>query len=237
MARNTQTFQIENRVGLKLTPELSELFINTVKQTGRISIAAGRCCVGQSTVRDWLRKGRLEKAEPIFKEFADAVEKARSEFLALAAKRLAQLAIGGTLDLPAYDKQNRLIRDANDEIIFEPRYFPPNPNALMHILDRIDPMPNLEPQQPGIPMAPELTDAEQLAEAAKHYDFFSEVVRTMVELGHPVERLLGQSAQPIETTAAPAPAEAEPVKEDVAASDVLKPETPAEPGRPKFDAF
>jgi hypothetical protein len=233
MARNTQTFQIENRVGLKLTPELSELFINTVKQTGRISIAAGRCCVGQSTVRDWLRKGRLEKAEPIFKEFADAVEKARSEFLAVAARRLAQLAIGGTLDLPAYDKQNRLIRDANDEIVFEPRYFPPNPQALMHVLDRIDPMPNLEPQQPGMPMAAEMTDAEQLAEAAKHYDFFSEVFRTMVELGHPVQRLLGQNAI---TTAVPAPAE--PAKVESAEGTPLEPETPTEPGRPKFeDAF
>jgi hypothetical protein len=64
MARNSQTFEIGNhaaRAGLKLTPEIHELFVNTVRQTGRLSIAAGRCCVSPTTVRSWLRQGRAEK--------------------------------------------------------------------------------------------------------------------------------------------------------------------------------
>src|SRR5580704_7086427 len=109
MARNLRTFEIGNRAaraGLKLTPEIHELFIATIRQTGRISIAAGRCCVSPTTVRDWLRKGRIEKAEPLFKTFADDVEKSRAEYLAIAARRMGQLAIGGTLTLPKYDKLN-----------------------------------------------------------------------------------------------------------------------------------
>ena len=132
--------------------------------TGRISVAAGRCDIGLTTVRDWLRKGRAENAEPAYRSFATDVGKARADFLALAARRLAQLAVGGTLDLPKYDKQNNLIRDANDEIVYEEKFFPPNPNALMHILDRIDPEPNGSPQ-PDLPMVPELTDAEAIAES------------------------------------------------------------------------
>lgn len=43
MARNVTTFNIGNRVGLKLTPEVHELFVATIRITGHISIAAGRC--------------------------------------------------------------------------------------------------------------------------------------------------------------------------------------------------
>jgi hypothetical protein len=38
MARNVTTFNIGNRVGLKLTPEVHELFVATIRITGRISI-------------------------------------------------------------------------------------------------------------------------------------------------------------------------------------------------------
>jgi hypothetical protein len=214
VARNISTFESGNRVGSKLTPELSDLFINTVRQTGRISIASGRCAIGTQTARDWLRKGRREDAEPLYKEFADSVERARAEFLAVAARRLAQLAIGGTIDLPAYDKQNRIIRDANDEIIFEPRYFPPNPNALMHILDRIDPMPNLEPQ-PGVPEPP--AQEVQMAEVLGRYSLTKEALQIMADLGVDVTTLpesalvaefeawMRQTA--IETTASAEPAQ------------------------------
>ena len=232
MARNLQTFESGNRVGLKLTPELAELFINTVRQTGRISIAAGRCAIGTQTARDWLRKGRREDAEPIYKEFADSVEKARAEFLALAAKRLAQLAIGGTIDLPAYDKQNRLIRDANDEIIFEPRYFPPNPNALMHILDRIDPEPNLAPPTPEVFGAPALSEEAQMSRALANYALTKQALQIFVDLGVDISALpqtqwcAGLEAEmlAIETTATAAPAET--AKESVVSADANPPTEP-----------
>lgn len=200
MGRNLQTFESGNRAGLKLTPELSDLFVNTVKQTGRISIAAGRACVGTSTVRGWLRKGREENAEPIYREFADAVEKARAEFLAVAARRMGQMAIGGVLTLPKYDKANQLSRGADGEIEWEERYFPPNVNALAHVLDRIDPQPNLEPQQPGVPTPSEMSQEEQVARAAQHYDLWRESIRIMLELGVPMPQLALPAAA-IETTA------------------------------------
>jgi hypothetical protein len=242
VARSSTSFTIGNKAAARLTQETFDLIVNTVAQTGRISVAAGRACVGLTTVRDWLRKGRTEKAEPIFVELADAVERARAEYLALAAKRLGQLAQGGTLMLPKYDKQNRLIRDENDDLVFEERFFPPDVRALTHILDRIDPMPNLEPEPaPGAGPLLELTDAEQIAEAAEYFDLFSETIRTMIELGYPVSRLYGnaRAQTAIETSAvqAPQPA-AEPAKVESAEETPLESETPTEPRRPKFeDAF
>jgi hypothetical protein len=225
MARNSQTFEIGNRTGSKLTPELSLLFINTLRMTGRISVAAGRCDIGLTTVRDWLRKGRAENAEPAYRSFATDVGKARADFLALAARRLAQLAVGGTMDLPKYDKQNNLIRDANDDIVYEEKFFPPNPNALMHILDRIDPEPNGTPG-PDLPMVPELTDEEQIREASAHFDLLRGGIQVLLDLGVPIGAILGETRPAIETTAAKV--EPEPEK-NVATGNSLNSAAPAEP--------
>jgi hypothetical protein len=226
MARNSQTFEIGNhaaRAGLKLTPEIHELFVNTVRQTGRLSIACGRCCIGGTTVRNWLRKGRAENAEQIFKDFADDVEKSRAEYLAIAARRMGQLAIGGSLMLPKFDKFNNLIRDEHGEIIWEEKYFPPDQRALAHVLDRIDPQPNLEPQLPGLPeAAPELTDAEAIAEAAKYFHLYQEGIQILIDLGCPPRQLL-ESAKDIETTAT-RPAEPEPATETAAPKKTTVPE-------------
>ena len=229
VARNSQTFEVGNRTGSKLTPELSLLFIDTLRMTGRISVAAGRCDIGLTTVRDWLRKGRAENADPAYREFATDVGKARAEFLALAARRLAQLAVGGTMELPKYDKQNNIIRDANGDIAYEEKFFPPNPNALMHILDRIDPEPNGTPG-PDLPMAPELTDAEAVAEASAHFDLLRGGIQVLLDLGVPIGAILGESRKelegPIETTATKV--EPEPEKQ-VHAADRLRAATPADP--------
>jgi hypothetical protein len=231
MARNLRTFEIGNRAaraGLKLTPEIHELFVNTVRQTGRLSIACGRCCVSPTTVRNWLRQGRIENAEPIFKQFADDVEKSRAEYLAIAARRMGQLAIGGTLMLPKFDRMNNPIRDENGEIVLEEKFFPPDQRALAHILDRLDPEPNLEPQPPGLEAPPELTDAEAIAEAAKYFEMYREGVQILIDLGCP-PRMLLESAKDIETTATkaepaePAPAPAPP-PEPAAAKKTTVPE-------------
>lgn len=199
MPRSVTSFESGNGVGLKLTPEVSELFLATIRQTGRLSIAAGRCCVGARTVRGWLQKGREESAEPIYKEFADAVEKARAEFLAVAARRMGQMAIGGVLTLPKYDKLNQLVRDENGEIEFEERYFPPNVNALAHVLDRIDPEPNLQPPGPEVPELPKPTEEERRRQAIADYELVRQALTILEELGQPLAVSLAGSD--IETTA------------------------------------
>lgn len=233
MPRSTTSFELGNVANLKLTDELAELFIATLKATGRLSVSAGRCCIGARTVRTWLARGREENAEEPYKSFADGVERARAEFLAVAAQRMGQLAIGGVLNLPKYDKLNQLVRDAEGEIEFEERYFPPSVNALAHVLDRIDPEPNLQPPVPGAPEPLMLSDEEKLAQTTQGYDLLVEAVKILTDLGVPLEQLLPPDTYPaIETTATAAPAEP---NQSTGGDQLAHPEqtSSAEPTEPK----
>src|SRR5437870_4669620 len=103
MARNVCTFDSGNRAGLKLTPELHHQFVQIVAQTGRISVASGKCGLGVSTARHWMSRGRSETEGP-YREFLDAVERARADYLLFANRHLNRLATGGLVRLPAFTK-------------------------------------------------------------------------------------------------------------------------------------
>lgn len=264
MARNEKSFAVGNSRALRLTPEISKLFINTISLTGRVTIAADRCCIGLTTAKDWLRKGREPGADEIFRDFANGVAQARSEFLLLASSRLNQLAVGGLITLPAYDKSGSPIRRheadcaatglCQCELVMVEKVLLPNPQVLMWTMDRVDPQPRVpEPEAPSS-SAPALTDAEQVAQAAQHYDLWRSAIGIMLELGVPMPQLGLSAAAVIEVSGVkvesePATMEAnaspiEPAKEsdsgEVNVSSPLKPE-PAEPDakpKPKFeDAF
>jgi hypothetical protein len=122
---------------------------------------------------------------------------------------MGQLATGGSLMLPKFDRMNNPIRDENGEIVLEEKFFPPDQRALAHILDRLDPEPNLEPQQPEIPGPADLTSAEAIAEAAKYFDLYRAGVQILIDLGCPPKGLL-ESSNDIETTATHPETEPEP---------------------------
>jgi hypothetical protein len=209
MARSVTTFDSGNRVGLKLTPELHRQFVAIVQQTGRISVASGMCGLSPDCARRWMARGRNEESG-IFREFLDDVDRARSDFLLLANRRLNQLATGGVMRVPKFDKTGSPIRkhhkdcDATPgcgcELEFVEKVLMPNPNVLMWQVDRIDPNPNGSPQLPGLPEAAELTSAEAIAEAAKYFDLYREGVQILIDLGCPPRQLL-ESSKDIETTA------------------------------------
>jgi hypothetical protein len=43
VARSSASFSLGNTANLKLTAEIAELFVNTIRLCGRVSVAAGRC--------------------------------------------------------------------------------------------------------------------------------------------------------------------------------------------------
>ena len=96
---------------------------------------------------------------------------------------MKQLALGGVLELPCYDKANNLVRDKNGNMIFSERFFPPDVRALTFILDRCDPQPRENEVDAQPSNTPELTDAEALAEAKGYYDLFAASFKIMIELG------------------------------------------------------
>jgi hypothetical protein len=111
MARNQKSFAVGNVANLKLTDEIARLFINTISLTGRVTVAAERCNIAVTTAKEWIRKGREPDADEIFRNFTAGVAHAKGEFLLLASRRLNQLAVGGLITMPAYDKTGSPIRD------------------------------------------------------------------------------------------------------------------------------
>ena len=146
MGRNLQTFESGNRAGAKLTPELHEQFVSIVAQTGRISVASGKCGLGVSTARHWMARGRQEESGP-YREFLDAVERARSDFLLFANRNLNRLATGGLIRMPSFDKAGNPIRDHKPtcgaapgypcgcDLVYVEKVVMPNPNVLMWQVD------------------------------------------------------------------------------------------------------
>ena len=183
-----------------------------------------------------MARGRNEESG-IYREFLDAVDRARSDFLLLANRRLNQLATGGVVRVPKFDKTGSPIRKHHKdcdgqsgcgcELEFVEKVLLPNPNVLMWQVDRIDPNPNGEPQLPGLPEAPELNSAEQIAEAAKYFEMYKEGVQILIDLGCPPKQLL-ESSKDIDTTATHPKPEPEPE---------AAPQPAPEPTPPKSSPF
>ena len=200
MSRNAKSFAVGNSRSLRLTPEISKLFINTISICGRTTVAAQRCCISNTAAKDWLRKGREPGADKIFRDFADGVARAKAEFLLLASRRLNQLAVGGLITLPAYDKTGSPIRRHEPdcagiglcqcELVMVEKVLLPNPNVLMWTMDRVDPQPREPEPEVAVSTAPELSDAEAVAEASQYFDLFRGGLKVLLDLGVPIGAIL-----------------------------------------------
>ena len=78
-------------------------------------------------------------------DLAEAIARAKADFVVTAARRLNQLAVGGVIQLPDFDKENNPLRDKDGALIVTEKAMLPNANAFMYILDRVDPQPR-EPE-------------------------------------------------------------------------------------------
>ena len=61
----------------KLTPQLAELFLNTIRQTGNFRAASDKCAVAAGTVYRWCQEGATEKVGHPKRDLSDAVARAR----------------------------------------------------------------------------------------------------------------------------------------------------------------
>ena len=257
MARNEMTFAVGNTTAAKLTPELHDLFVNTVHVTGRVSVAAGRCAIAVSTARGWMAKGHLEE-EGAYHDFVNAVEKAKAEFLLLASKRLNQFALGGRVEMPAWDKNGNPVRDHREDcaaipgipcgcpLVLVEKVLLPESRVLMWQMDRCDPQPSAPEDGAQFEQA-ERSDEERVTRGLANYALVKEALKILSELGADIStipearwvaELEASVLQPaVETTASAAkpihgadglPPEPEPAKEEVAAADT-EPEPPTEP--------
>lgn len=242
------TFTSGNTVGAKLTDEVHTTFVNVVRMTGRLSIAAGRCAIALSTARHWMQRGRSEE-EGVYHDFVDAVEKAKAEFLLLASKQLNRLALGGRVEMPCWDKAGNPIRDHREDCAAVPgvpcgcplvlceKVLLPESRILMWQMDRCDPAPNGDPA-PEAFGAPALSEEAVMSRALANYALTKQALQIFVDLGADISTLpqtqwvaeleAEMLAPAIETSSTAAPAEPEPAKESVVSADANPPTEPSD---------
>jgi hypothetical protein len=113
----------------KPTRELLDRIVTNYRQTGDITNAAIRSRVSRSTCYEWKRRGEEAKSG-LLAEFAQNLMIAREEDIAVDVMRHKQVAHGGVFKLPVHDKQGRVERDENGELVFKEVVMPPNRQAL-----------------------------------------------------------------------------------------------------------
>lgn len=63
----------------KLTPEVQERIVSAIRAGNYLETAAAYAGVNQSTLHRWVARGKEEDAPEEFREFCEAVERARAE--------------------------------------------------------------------------------------------------------------------------------------------------------------
>jgi hypothetical protein len=113
----------------KPTREFLDRIVANYRQTGDVTNAAIRSGISRSTLYEW--KARGEKAKSgLLAEFAQNLRLAREEDIAMDLIRHKQLAHGGVFKLPVHDKQGRVLKDKNGDVVFEEVVMLPNRQAL-----------------------------------------------------------------------------------------------------------
>jgi hypothetical protein len=113
----------------KPTRELLDRIVANYRQTGDVTNSAIRSGISRSTFYEWKARGERAKSG-LLAEFAQNLALAREEDIAMDSIRHKQLAHGGVFKLPVHDKQGRVLKDKNGEVVFEEVVMLPNRQAL-----------------------------------------------------------------------------------------------------------
>src|ERR1700688_5077293 len=134
----------------KLTPQLAELFLNTIRQTGNFRAASDKCAVAAGTVYRWCQEGATEKVGHPKRDLNDAVARARADYHAICFARHHQLSVGAVLQLPHMDKFGNPVRheckrlhggepcEASGQIVFTEKVVMPDIRGLQFEIERFD---------------------------------------------------------------------------------------------------
>lgn len=117
----------------KLTPELQEQIIKSVKSGNYIEIAAERAGVHRTTVFRWIQEANEGHPDPRRAEFRDALIQARAEAEAEMVALVRRAAMGGVIT----KEVTRTLRDGTIES--ETTYSPPDGRVGLEYLSRAFP--------------------------------------------------------------------------------------------------
>jgi hypothetical protein len=177
------------------TPEMQALILKHFRQTGNLKNSAIRAGMSERSFFRWMGRCQNAQSGPLWR-FWQEFEHARADRVALLASRHYQMAIGGVIEMPVFDRFNNLVCDDSGRPVTVRKFVMPNPKAMWRELTLHDPE-TYGPQEKAT--VPELPVRSQSARPLDLREMFVSVMRRLKTVGIDFE--LAKPA--IETTATP----------------------------------
>jgi transposase len=91
----------------KLTPKVQEIIVSAIAAGNYAETAAQAAGIGKTTLYRWLEQAEDENADQIYRDFRDAVEKAKAEAEERDLKVITQAAHDGSWQAAAWKLERR----------------------------------------------------------------------------------------------------------------------------------
>jgi hypothetical protein len=181
------------------TPETQALILKYFRQTGNLKNSAIRAGMSERSFYRWKERCENAKFGPLWR-FWQEFKRARADRVALLASRHHQVALGGIIEVPIYDKFNNLVCDQSGKPVTVRKFVMPNPKAMWRELTLHDPE-TYGPQEKTT--VPELPVRSQSARPLDLREMFISVTRRLKAVGidfEPAKRALETTATPLDPT-------------------------------------
>ena len=181
------------------TPEMQALILKYFRQTGNLKNSAIRAGMSERSFYRWMERCQNAQSGPLWR-FWQEFERARADRVALLASRHYQMAIGGVIEMPVFDRFNNLVCDESGRPVTVRKFVMPNPKAMWRELTLHDPE-TYGPQEKTT--VPELPVRSQSARPLDLQEMFISVVRRLKAQGidfKPAKPALETTATPVDPT-------------------------------------
>jgi hypothetical protein len=181
------------------TPEMQALILKNFRQTGNLKNSAIRAGMSERSFFRWMGRCQNAQSGPLWR-FWQEFERARADRVALLASRHHQMAIGGVIEMPVFDRFNNLVCDESGKPVTVRKFVMPNPKAIWRELTLHDPE-TYGPQEKVI--VPEAIDTSRYAKPRDLQEMFISMVRRLKALGidfEPAKPALETTATPVDPT-------------------------------------
>jgi hypothetical protein len=161
------------------TPETQALILKYFRQAGNLKNSAIRAGMSERSFFRWMGRCQNAQSGPLWR-FWQEFERARADRVALLASRHHQMAIGGVIEMPVFDRFNNLVCDDSGRPVTVRKFVMPNPKAMGRELTLHDPE-TYGPQEKTT--VPELPVRSQSARPLDLQEMFISVVRRLKAQG------------------------------------------------------
>jgi hypothetical protein len=182
------------------TPETQALILKYFRQTGNLKNSAIRAGMSERSFFRWMGRCQNAQSGPLWR-FRQEVERARADRVALLASRHHQMAIGGVIEVPTYDRFGNLVCDQSGKPVTARKLVMPNLKAIWREMALHDPETYGPQKKATVPELP--VPSQQHAKPRDLQEMFISMVRRLKALGidfEPAKPALETTATPVDPT-------------------------------------